>query len=209
MKLIICLTISVLMLFCVPVFAADCEIALFGPHGVFENEGGYQNYKNDSGNFIKGKNCGGTKYGLSCRSYPKLNMKTLTKAQAAKIYHDDQWAAIKGDDIKSQALARELLDLAVNMGTGSAIILLERTVNDLNGSDPDLPLVSHVQRSTIDWINRYTATERLLTGEADRTQRKLFYRTLILFAQQRYNTIAANPKQRQWLYTWSTRLIHL
>lgn len=198
-----------LMILCLATtaYCADIEAALFGKNGVFEHEGGYQNYPNDTGNFRNGKNCGGTKYGITCRDHPGIDISSLTKQQAAKIYHDNEWQAVKGDDIKSQALARELLDLAVNMGSGSAIILLERTVNDLNGSAPDLPLVAHVQRSTIDWVNRYTATEYTTDGEKDKTQRKLFYRTLILFAQMRYVSIAANPKQRQWLYTWSSRLL--
>ena len=206
MRSLTILLIALLCSTCSPVYAADCEKALFGPGGVFEHEGGFQNYANDTGNFRNGKNCGGTKYGITCRDHPGIDIRTLTPQKAAKIYHDNEWQAIKGDDIKSQQLARELLDLAVNMGAGSAVILMEKVVNDLNGSAPDIPLVAHVQKSTIDWINTYTKTEYTPDGEKDKTQRKLFYRTLIIFAQMRYNSIAASPKQRQWLYTWSVRL---
>ncbi|HTD21840.1 MAG TPA: glycosyl hydrolase 108 family protein [Terriglobales bacterium] len=66
-----------------------------------------------------------TKYGISKRSYPKLNIKNLTVEQAAQIYERDFWEKIHGGKIQDQALANKLFDLAVNMGVGRAIRLLQ------------------------------------------------------------------------------------
>src|SRR5260370_3822475 len=66
-----------------------------------------------------------TKYEISKRSYPKLNVKNLTFQQAAQIYERDFWEKIHGSKIQDQALANKLFDLAVNMGVGRAIRLLQ------------------------------------------------------------------------------------
>ncbi len=194
-------------LFTASALAADCEKALFGwtargghhISGVFGNEGGFQNLKSDRGNFSAetGKNCGGTNYGLSCRSYPAINVRLLTKEKAAEIYHSDQWAAVKGDNIKSQYIAYKLFDLGINMGTGSAIILMEQTINELNDSQKDFPLIGHITQAHVDWINSYTP---------DRTQRHLFIATLKLKAMHRYLSIVQkNPKMKNFLVTWGVR----
>ena len=194
-------------MFATAVYAADCEKALFGwtsrnghhTAGVFGNEGGFQNLKSDRGNFNAktGKNCGGTNYGLSCRSYPGLNIRLLTKERAATIYHDDQWAAIKGDRAAGQYIAYKVFDLGINMGTGSAIIILEQTINELNDTQTDFPLIGHITDAHWDWVNAYTR---------DRTQRQLFIATLKLKAMHRYLTIAKkNPKMKTFLVTWGMR----
>ena len=46
-------------------------------------EGGYVNDPIDKG--------GETKYGISKRSYPNLDIKNLTKEQAREIYYKDFW----------------------------------------------------------------------------------------------------------------------
>lgn len=46
-------------------------------------EGGYSNDLRDPG--------GETKYGISKRSYPHLDIKTLTRAQVKPIYRADFW----------------------------------------------------------------------------------------------------------------------
>ena len=50
---------------------------------VLENEGGYVNDPADPG--------GETKYGISKRSYPALDIKNLTVEQATAIYLRDFW----------------------------------------------------------------------------------------------------------------------
>ncbi len=190
------------------VFAADCEKSLFGwdaknnerivhINGVFGNEGGYQNLPNDAGNFRNGKNCGGTKFGITCRDHAGIRIKSLTREEAAQIYRNDQWKAIHGEEIISQYLAYKLLDLAINTGAGNAIKLLEKTINDLNGAEPDLQPTGIVSPEMIDWLNAFTA---------DQQRRWWFFDHLKLQALERYISIVDNnPKNKQFFLTWTRR----
>ena len=68
---------------------------------------------------------GATKYGISQRAYPSLNIKNLTEQTAMDIYHRDFWRPLQCDDIQSQTIAENLFDTAVNMGVGRAIKLAQ------------------------------------------------------------------------------------
>lgn len=85
---------------------------------VFKNEGGYVNDPNDPG--------GETKFGISKRSYPNLNISALTVDQAKAIYKRDYW---RYDGIQDQAIATKVFDLAVNCGSNKAIRLLQQAIN--------------------------------------------------------------------------------
>jgi len=63
---------------------------------------------------------GVTKYGISQRSYPMLNIRGLSEQQARDIYKADFWDKVRGDDIKTQSVAECLFDAAVNMGVKTA-----------------------------------------------------------------------------------------
>ena len=58
---------------------------------VFKHEGGYVNDPHDPG--------GETNMGISKRSYPKENIRGMTRARAAQIYHKDFWDKLKCDDL--------------------------------------------------------------------------------------------------------------
>jgi hypothetical protein len=59
-------------------------------HRLIGHEGGYSDDRRDPGNWTKGKiGAGilkGTKYGLAANTYPNLDIKNLTLAQAKEIY---------------------------------------------------------------------------------------------------------------------------
>lgn len=80
-------------------------------------EGGYVNDPRDPG--------GETKYGISKRSFPEVNIKELTLDQAKEIYKKNYWEQTRCDDLPSY-LRLPVFDCAVNQGTISAIILLQR-----------------------------------------------------------------------------------
>lgn len=69
---------------------------------------------------------GETKYGISKRAYPELDIRNLTLMQAKEIYHKDYWNRINGDFLSSP-LAIVAFDTAVNMGVGVALRLLSKT----------------------------------------------------------------------------------
>ena len=213
MKTILFMWVMLAVSSCEPVYAADCQKALFGwdtksgyhINGTFGNEGGYQNLPGDSGNFRNGKNCGGTNYGITCRDHPGVDVKHLTKAEAAKIYHDNEWVMIDGDHIISQYLAYKVQDLVINMGT-AGVFVYEKTINDLNGKDKDFPLKGRVTPEMTAWINRYTAPALMADGTISDEARWHFFDHLKLNAMKRYLSLAKkNPKLKQFLLTWAER----
>jgi len=201
--------------------SADCEKALFGwtasdgthIQGILANEGvskknprGYQNKDSDPGNFRNGKNCGGTAFGIACASNPSIDVKYLTRGGAIKYYHNNQWSAIYGDDLISQYLAYKMMDLSVNMGVETAIILLEKAINDLNGKDDDYPLSGHLNSQMIKWVNDFTAPEKLADGTVSHYRRWCFFAQLKINALSRYgNLITKNRKLAQFWATWRDR----
>ena len=79
-------------------------------------EGGYSNDPLDPG--------GETKYGISKRSYPHLDIKTLTRAQVKPIYRADFWGPA-GCDAVPDELKYPLFDFAVNSGPKTAVRTLQ------------------------------------------------------------------------------------
>jgi len=81
------------------------------------NEGGYVNLAADPG--------GETKFGISKRSYPDVDIKNLTRDQAKAIYLKDFWLAGSMDQLPG-ALAFQCFDTAVNHGIRAALKMLQR-----------------------------------------------------------------------------------
>jgi lysozyme family protein len=81
------------------------------------NEGGYTAGEGDPG--------GETNWGISQRSYPTLNIRSLTRDEAKAIYYRDFWIAGHMEDYDA-ALAFQVFDAAVNSGLTRAIKLLQQ-----------------------------------------------------------------------------------
>lgn len=88
---------------------------------VLAHEGGYVNNPNDPG--------GETKFGISKRSYPSLDIKNLTKQQAIDIYYRDWWVKYRYREIADVDLATKVFDLSVNMGPSQGHKILQRAIN--------------------------------------------------------------------------------
>ena len=86
---------------------------------VLSMEGGFVNDPNDKG--------GATKYGISQRAYPDLDIQHLTEEQAVAIYYQDYWRACRCDELPAAA-ACLVFDTAVNMGTRTAIRFLQQSL---------------------------------------------------------------------------------
>jgi len=87
---------------------------------VLKSEGGTSNHPLDSGRL--------TRFGISQRSYPKLDIAALTVEQAKAIYKRDFWDANQLDQFPL-AVAFEFFDCAVNCGAGTAARLLQRALD--------------------------------------------------------------------------------
>ena len=93
-------------------------------HMVLEHEGGYVNHPSDPG--------GETKYGISKRAYPDVDIAELTEEDAASIYKRDYWDRIKGDDLPV-GVACVVMDYAVNSGISRASKALQSVCGIANG----------------------------------------------------------------------------
>lgn len=80
-------------------------------------EGGYVNDPKDSG--------GETKFGISKRAYPKVDIKSLTVQTATEIYKRDYWNKIRGDELHP-AVAFVIMDTAVNSGVSRSVTLAQQ-----------------------------------------------------------------------------------
>lgn len=97
---------------------SDFELAF---EKLLKNEGGYVNDPDDKG--------GETKYGISKRSYPDVNIASLTKDKAKKIYKKDYWDNMRLTEINRQLLANKIFDIGVNIGAKKIIKILQKSVN--------------------------------------------------------------------------------
>jgi len=87
---------------------------------ILKNEGGFQDNPKDKGNWANGI-LKGTKYGISARQYPDLDIKNLTVDQAKEIYFRDYWLKCKLDGIEDLNAALQILDFCVTSGPYKAI----------------------------------------------------------------------------------------
>jgi lysozyme family protein len=68
-----------------------------------------------------------TKWGVSQRAYPDVDIANLTKEQAKEIYRRDYWDRCHCDRFQQQ-LALAIFDAAINQGPHKAIRLLQRAL---------------------------------------------------------------------------------
>lgn len=87
---------------------------------ILEAEGGLSNDPDDKG--------GLTKFGISRRSHPDVDIANLTEDGAAAIYRAEYWDAIRGDELPPP-LALVVFDAAVLQGVGTATRQLQRVLN--------------------------------------------------------------------------------
>lgn len=96
------------------------------------HEGGYVFDPDDKG--------GETKFGVSKRSYPHIDIKNLTIDEAKHIYLSDYWMkqhCHKIVEAGSPAIAVELFDSSVNFGTGGAAKFFQEGLNLTNRNERD------------------------------------------------------------------------
>lgn len=98
---------------------ADFSIAVAS---LLQREGGFVNHPADRG--------GPTKYGISQRSYPDVDMAALTEDEARALYRRDFWEDAF-DKIPSQQLADKLLDSAVHLGKAKAVRVLQEALGEI------------------------------------------------------------------------------
>jgi lysozyme family protein len=97
---------------------------------ILKHEGGYVNDPDDLG--------GETKYGISKRSFPNVDIKNLTKAEAIEIYRNNYYIPLEIDKFTNINLALNFMDMAVNAGTNNAKALLKKAKEIQKTSSSDI-----------------------------------------------------------------------
>ena len=144
---------------------------------VLQHEGGYVNDKDDKG--------GETKYGITKRFYPHLDIENLTKQEARDIYYKDYWIPSKAYKLPVE-LQYPYFDCVVNTGQSRAVKILQKACNNKNSFA--IKEDGLIGAATISACNRV---------EPDRfiSYRILFYSLLI----------SDNPTQEKYWYGWYKR----
>lgn len=149
---------------------------------VIAREGGSKltNDPNDRG--------GLTKYGISKRAYPDLDIQNLTETQAIGIYKRDYWDALKLDDVRDPLIAAAIFDTAVNMGATTAA----RLAQSLAGA----PVDGKIGPVSIAGINR--------------SEPMIFLPMFVIARIERYSDICSrDPSQKKFLHGWIRRALEL
>ena len=85
---------------------------------------------------VSGDTGGWTKYGISQKAYPKLDIKNLSARDAIELAYYDYWALMQCDKIAeySPIAAGHVFDIGFNMGHRWGIKMLQRAINQLHNA---------------------------------------------------------------------------
>lgn len=132
---------------------------------------------------------GETKFGISKRSYPGVDIANLTKQQASDIYYRDWWIPLQLDQIQDDAIAVKILDTCVNVGSRAGVKILQKALRNVGeGVEVD----GIIGRQTIAAANRADADD--LLRHMQRLQAEYYQRL-----------IQRNPKLKQFERGWINR----
>lgn len=120
-----------------------------------KHEGGYVNDPKDPG--------GETRYGISKRSYPNLDIKNLTVKEAVEIYRQDYWNKQGLEQLEDPVLACKVFDLCVNIGPRNAVKHLQQACVQFGF---DLIIDGFLGHQTAEIVNKicHRYSEALLTA---------------------------------------------
>lgn len=136
---------------------------------------------------------GKTRYGISQKAYPHLDIESLTRGRAEEIYLADYWAPVRADDLEP-GLGLLLFDAAVNAGAPQAVKLLQRVlvVEDDGKVGP---------------VTLAAAKRYLELGRAGAAELRARYNEIRL---RTYEDLArTKPVYHQYLYGWRMRVMRV
>lgn len=141
-------------------------------------EGGYSDHEADRG--------GETKWGISEKSYPTLDIASLTIDDAVKIAKRDYWDLLRLDEVADPRVQSKIFDMAFNMGTGRTAKLVQSAVGVVTDGI--------VGEKTLKAINRMTGT-KLVAELVDRHMGRYI------------DIVIGNPSQLVFLKGWYRRAL--
>lgn len=147
----------------------------------FKFEGGYVNDPDDPG--------GETKYGISKRSFPRVDIKNLTKKQAEDIYWRYYWLPLY--DVMPERVGQKVFDLAINTGRKRAHQFLQKGLRSLGYKISVDGVIGQRTMVTI---------ENAVDADAD------IYGALVAQAETYYRNLARRGRFSKYLRGWLRRL---
>lgn len=178
------------------------------------HEGGFTMDRRDPGNWTGGKvgvgKLLGTNRGIAANTYGEAllrkgkTIKGLTEAECATIYERDYFRALNLHLLKSQGIADELTDEAVNMGRGGAERLLAKVFDEVRWASRDAwfktnPPAPKFTPEAIAWINSYTR---------NRDNRVAFYNSIRMKRVGFYvNLVKKRPSMKPFFISWIDRTV--
>ena len=147
-------------------------------------EGGYVNDPKDPG--------GETKFGISKRSYPKIDIKDLSLEDANGIYKRDFWEQLGLDEINPE-VAREIFEVAVNAGLKRSTRITQRALNYLGeGLEEDGLMGPKTRKAIQKWVKK----DKLALLKVQNGEQYLYYK----------RSIRRNPKLHRFARGWLRRI---
>lgn len=164
---------------------------------VIEREGGYVSHPADRG----GATNWGVTEAVARRQGYTGEMRALPKSDAVAIYKRLYWLSPRFDAVaeRAPALAAELFDTGINMGTGTATAFLQRALNALNreGKDyPDVKVDRQVGPATL------AALDGFLRNRGKAAESVLLKAVEALQGAHYLNIAEARPSQEAFVYGW-------
>lgn len=144
-----------------------------------QHEGGYVNNPNDNG--------GETKYGITAKDLPGVNIATLSSSDATNYYRTHYWKPFYGE-LTSQDVANKLFDMGVLFGIGEAAYLLQRALNFVSWQ----------------WTKTFDDSTLTAANEANPDTLLTSYRNHL--RTHALNLANANPNDREFLTGWLSRI---
>jgi len=159
---------------------------------LLEKEGGYVNDPNDPG--------GETMWGLSTRRYPELDIRSLSRDDASRLYQRDFWNPLY-DRIETQALGTKLLELTVHLPHGDTRPFYETDMTGVRLVQQALHVLGHTVEVDGRFGPQTLLAVRLMNPhallEAVKVQQVKHYAQLV----------AANQSLRPFLLGWLRRAV--
>lgn len=162
---------------------------------LLRKEGGYVAHPADRG--------GPTNYGITlavARAHGFTgSMQTLPLTTAMAIYRADYWTTPHFDQVEVYApkVAAEMFDTGVNAGVAVAVMILQRALNVLQGTNLKVDGVLSIGGATLGTLRDYMAARGKNGGE------RVLLTLLNCFQGVRYAEIVErNPSQRAFIFGW-------
>ena len=114
-------------------------------------EGGYVNDPDDPG--------GETKYGITKRDHPDLDIAGLTLDEAHDIYLNEYWKVLRLSSIGSQAIANEIMEQGIHIGPFAAAEIAQKAISLLGDK---VAVDGAIGPQTANAINRFRFDDALL-----------------------------------------------